>query len=224
MTSRSQRIKQRMLESEPTISSERAVLFTQYVKEHWSEPAMTRLAGGFAHVLDNMTIRIEPEELIVGNMGPTPRSCQIFPEYSWKWIEDELNRFDKRRTEKFVISEDDKGKLRKVFSFWKDKSTSEIADKVISDESIKASKAGLFTIGAPGTGIGHVIVDYETVITKGLQSIISEFNQKDSVFYDAVRTEFEAVVRFAERFSIHASELAEQEADDKRKAELQEIS
>ena len=224
MTSRSQRIKQRMLESEPTISSERAVLFTQYVKEHWSEPAMTRLAGGFAHVLDNMTIRIEPEELIVGNMGPTPRSCQIFPEYSWKWIEDELDRFDKRRTEKFVISEDDKEKLREVFSFWKDKSTSEIAAKVISNESINASKAGLFTIGAPGTGIGHVIVDYETVITKGLQSIISDINQKDSVFYDAVRTEFEAVVRFAERFSIHASELAEQEADDKRKTELQEIS
>ncbi len=224
MTSRSQRIKQRMLESEPTISSERAILYTQYVKEHWSEPAMTRLAGGFAHVLDNMTIRIEPEELIVGNMGPTPRSCQIFPEYSWKWIEDELDRFDKRRTEKFVISEEDKEKLREVFSFWKDKSTSEIAAKVISNESIKASKAGLFTIGAPGTGIGHVIVDYETVIIKGLQSIINDIDQKDSEFYDAVRTEFEAVIRFAERFSIHASELAEQEADDKRKAELQEIS
>lgn len=213
-----------MLESEPTISSERAVLYTEYMKEHWSEPAMTRLAGGFAHVLDNMTIRIEPEELIVGNMGPTPRSCQIFPEYSWKWIEDELDRFDKRRTEKFVISEDDKGKLREAFSFWKDKSTSEISAKVMSNESINASKAGLFTIGAPGTGIGHVIVDYETVITKGLQSIINEFNQKDSVFYNAVRTEFEAVIRFAQRFSIHASELAEQESDRKRKAELQEIS
>ncbi len=224
MTSRSQRIKQRMLESEPTISSERAVLYTQYVKGHWSEPAMTRLAGGFAHVLDNMTIRIEPEELIVGNMGPTPRSCQIFPEYSWKWIESELDRFDKRRTEKFVISEDDKEKLRKVFSFWKDKSTSEIAAKVMSNDSIRASKAGLFTIGAPGTGIGHVIVDYETVITKGLHSIISDFSQKDSEFYDAVRIEFEAVIRFAKRFSIHASELAEQEADGKRKAELQEIS
>jgi formate C-acetyltransferase len=157
-------------------------------------------------------------------MGPTPRSCQIFPEYSWKWIEDELDRFDKRRTEKFAISEDDKEKLREVFSFWKDKSTSEISAKVLSNESIKASQAGLFTIGAPGTGIGHVIVDYETVITKGLQNIISDISQKDSEFYDAVRTEFEAVIRFAERFSIHASELAEREADGKRKAELQEIS
>ena len=224
MTSRSQRMKQNMLDSQPTISSERAVLFTDYVKEHWSEGAMTRNAGGFAHVLDNMTIRIEPEELIVGNMGPTLRSCQIFPEYSWKWIEDELDRFEKRRTEKFVISEEDKSKLRQVFDFWKHKSSAEIAYERIPDEPTRASKAGLFTIGAPGTGIGHVIVDYETVITKGLRSILHQIMAKDSVFYNAVRTEIEAVIRFAERFSALAKEMAAKESDQKRKSEFQEIS
>ena len=224
MTSRSQRMKQRMLDSEPTISSERATLFTEYVKEHWSEPSMTRNAGGFAHVLDNMTIRIEPEELIVGNMGPTPRSCQIFPEYSWKWIEDELDRFDKRKTEKFAITENDKSKLREVFSFWKGKSTAEIAYERIPEEPVRASKAGLFTIGAPGTGIGHVIVDYEVVITKGLKSILHQIMVKDSDFYNAVRTEVEAVIRFAERFSSLAKEMADKETDLTRKAELQEIS
>ncbi|MHA2159483.1 MAG: glycyl radical protein, partial [Candidatus Thorarchaeota archaeon] len=224
MTSRSQRMKQRMLESEPTISSERAVLFTEHVKEHWSEPVMTRNAGGFAHVLDNMTIRIEPEELIVGNMGPTPRSCQIFPEYSWKWIEDELDRFENRRTEKFAISDNDKSKLQEVFSFWKGKSTAEIADERIPDEPVRASQAGLFTIGAPGTGIGHVIVDYETVITKGLRSVLHQIMVKDSDFYNAVRTEVEAVIRFAERFSSLAKEMADKETDLTRKAELQEIS
>lgn len=224
MTSRSHRIKQRMLESDPTISSERAVLFTEFVKEHWSEPTMTRLASGFAYVLDNMTIRIELEELIVGNMGPTPRSCQVFPEYSWKWIEEELDRFDKRRTEKFVISEDDKKKLREVFSFWNGKSTSEISHLTMPQDSIKASKSGLFTIGSPGTGIGHVIVDYETVIRKGLRSILQDIDKKDSIFYNAVRTEIEAVIRFAERFSMLASDMAEQETDEKRMAELREIS
>ncbi|MFW9811379.1 MAG: glycyl radical protein [Candidatus Thorarchaeota archaeon] len=224
MTSRSQRIKQRMLDSEPTISAERAVLFTEYVKQHWSEPTMTRLAGGFAHVLDNMTIRILPDELIVGNMGPTPRSCQIFPEYSWKWIEEELDRFESRRTEKFVISEEDKSKLREVFGFWEGKSTSEIAYQRIPDRPVKASKAGLFTIGAPGTGIGHVIVDYEKVITRGLNSILKQIMAKDSEFYNAVRVEIEAVIRFSERFSSLAAKEAEREEEPKRKAELEEIS
>ena len=224
MTSRSKRLKQRMLDSTPTISSERAVLFTDYTREHWSEPIILRLAGAFTHVLDNMTIRIEPEELIVGNMGPTPRSCQVFPEYSWTWIEEELDRFDKRRTEMFSISDEDKQKLREVFKFWKEKSTAEIAGKEMPEESINASKAGLFTIGAPGTGIGHVIVDYERVLTRGLQSILDEIIEKEGNYYEAVRTEITAVLRFAKRFSKLARDLAESEIDDNRKKELLEIA
>jgi formate C-acetyltransferase len=213
-----------MLDSKPTISSERAVLFTEYCKENWSKPAMLRLAGAFAYVLDNMTIRIEPEELIVGNMGPTPRSCQVFPEYSWKWIEEELDRFDKRRTEQFLLSGEDKKNLRDVFKFWEGKSTAEIAGTVMPKESVQASKAGLFTIGAPGTGIGHVIVDYEKVLRNGFRGILDEIKGKDGDYYEAVRTEITAVIRFAERFSQLASELAEKESDEIRKAELLEIA
>ncbi|MFW9975826.1 MAG: glycyl radical protein [Candidatus Thorarchaeota archaeon] len=224
MTSRSKQIKQRMLEAVPTISSERAVLFTNYVKENWSKPAILRNAGAFAHVLDNMTIRIEPDELIVGNMGPTPRSCQVFPEYSWKWIEEELDRFDKRRTERFSISNKDKQNLREVFKFWKGKSTAEISGKLIPNESKEASSVGLFTIGAPGTGIGHVIVNYENVLRKGLLRILDEIEGKEGDYFDAVRTEMIAVRRFAERFSHRASEMADIEKDERRKRELREIS
>jgi formate C-acetyltransferase len=213
-----------MLDSKPTISSERAVLFTEYSKENWSKPVMLRLAGAFAYVLDNMTIRIEPEELIVGNMGPTPRSCQVFPEYSWKWIEEELDRFDKRRTEQFLLSGEDKKNLREVFKFWEGKSTAEIAGTVMPKESVQASKAGLFTIGAPGTGIGHVIVDYEKVLRNGFRGVLDEIKGKDGDYYEAVRTEITAVIRFAERFSQLASELAEKESDEIRKAELLEIA
>ncbi|MHA1863849.1 MAG: glycyl radical protein [Candidatus Thorarchaeota archaeon] len=233
MTARTMRIKQRMLDSDPTISSERAVLFTDYVKDHLSEPTMIRLASAFAHVLDNMSIRIEPEELIVGNMGPTPRSCQIFPEYSWSWIEEELDTLDKRRTERFAIAEEDKEKLRKVFTFWKGRSTSEIAGEIIPDKSKNASKAGLFTIGAPGTGIGHVIVDYPMVINRGLNVILSEIeslkkkykgDEKKELFYDSVIIQFESIIRFANRFSSLASKMAEEETDTQRKEELLEIS
>jgi formate C-acetyltransferase len=233
MTARTKRIKQRMLGSDPTISSERAVLFTDYVKEHLSEPTMIRLAGAFAHVLDNMSIRIEPEELIVGNMGPTPRSCQIFPEYSWSWIEEELDTLDKRRTERFSIAEEDKENLRKVFTFWKGRSTSEIAGEIIPEKSKNASNAGLFTIGAPGTGIGHVIVDYPMVIKRGFNAILTDIeslkerhkgDKKKELFYDSVRIQIEAVIKFAKRFSSLASKMAEEEADTQRKEELREIS
>jgi len=233
MTARTKRIKQRMLESEPTISSERAVLFTEYIKGNLADPSITRLAGAFAHVLDSMTLRIEPEELIVGNMGPTPRSCQIFPEYSWSWIEEELDTLEKRRTERFRISEEDKKNLREVFAFWKGRSTAEIAGEIIPDVSKKASEAGLFTIGAPGTGIGHVIVDYQTVITRGFNDILKDIeslknqysdDERKWHFYESARIQILSVIRFAKRFSDFASKLADEEKDVQRKNELLEIS
>ncbi|MFW9908716.1 MAG: pyruvate formate lyase family protein, partial [Candidatus Thorarchaeota archaeon] len=231
MTSRSVSLKMHMLDSEPTISSERAVLFTDYMKEHESEPMILKLAGAFAHVLDNMKIRIEPGEIIVGNMGPTPRSCQVFPEYSWQWIENELDRFSRRRTEKFAISERDKTALRNVFAYWKSNSTAEIAETKMPRESVAASKAGLFTIGAPGTGIGHVIVDYEEVLHHGIIGILnniadlrSSSDIKTLMFYDAAEIQLRAAVRFANRFGELAQKLAKEESEPSRKAELNEIS
>ncbi len=217
-----------MLESPPTISSERAELFTATIKELVQEPAKLRLAKAFANVLLNMTIRIEPEELIVGNMGSTLRSCQIFPEYSWRWIEQELDRFEKRRTEKFLISEKDKNTLREVFEFWRGRSTAEICATKMPEAAQRASKAGLFTIGAPGTGIGHVIVDYRRVLKDGLEAILAETafleeaedDSEKAAFYEAVGIEIRAVIGFAERFAKLAEEQAKGEKDAQRKKEL----
>ncbi len=231
MTLRTNRLKENVLFSEPTISSERARIFTESVKENERDPTGIRLAKAFADVLDQMTIRIEDGEMIVGNMGPTPRSCQVFPEYSWTWIADELDRLEHRRTERFVISDDDKRTLRRVFEYWKGKSTAEIAMGKIPEQSKKASKAGLFTIGAPGTGIGHVIVDYQRVIRVGIKGLLAEIAQRKPdadenarILYEAMEIQLDAVIRFAHRFSTLASDMASIEEEPVRQAELKEIS
>jgi len=226
-------MKQRMLEASPTLSAERAKLFTEYLREHKDGTQMIRLARAFEYVLENMTIRIEPEELIVGNMGPTPRSCQVFPEYSWTWINEELDTLSERETEPFQISEKDKDTLRDVFQYWEGKSTAEICHHKMPEESKKAAKAGLFTIGAPGTGIGHVTVDYKSVLNEGLSSILQRVaslkrkhqghGQKQE-FYEGVEIELNAVIRFAHRFATRVEELADQETDPERKEELQSIA
>ncbi|MEM2143287.1 MAG: glycyl radical protein [Candidatus Thorarchaeota archaeon] len=233
MTERTMRMRQRVLDAMPTLSAERARLFTEYVSSHLDQPAVVRMAGAFAHVVRNMTIRIEPEELIVGNMGPTPRSCQVFPEYSWEWIDRELDRLDKRRTERFHVSEEDKATLREVFKFWRGRSTAEVSSTRIPPESLAGARAGLYTIGAPGTGIGHVTVDYRRVLNEGLNSIIREARERreqcrspspESDFYTAVEISLEAAIEFAHRFSLLARELAVRESDPERRRELLEIS
>ncbi|MFW9800541.1 MAG: pyruvate formate lyase family protein, partial [Candidatus Thorarchaeota archaeon] len=232
MNSRTSRLRDRMLDAKPTISSERAKLFTDYVKVHEDEPTRIRLAKAFSHVLANMTLRIEPEEIIVGNMGATPRSCQIFPEYSWEWINEELNRFSKRRTERFEIGESDKEALREVFEYWQGKSTSEKCKEEMPKESQNASKAGLFTIGAPGTGIGHVIVDYQRVLENGLEAIATEAVERkqqtedpgQTEFYEAAEIVIAGIIHYANRFADLAESLASQEKDAARRDELSEIA
>ncbi|UCH04057.1 MAG: glycyl radical protein, partial [Candidatus Thorarchaeota archaeon] len=221
-----------MLEAQPTISSERARLFTDYLREHEEEPIQIRLAKAFSHVLANLTIRIEPEELIVGSLGPPPRSCQIFPEYSWDWISDELERFDKRRTERFEIGEEDKKTLRNVFAYWQGKSTAEISKDRMPQESQLASRAGLFTIGAPGTGIGHLIVDYRGVIEKGIEKIAQEAGKRKKQttdptkieFYEASEIVIVGIIDYAKRFADLAESLASQERDAEREEELLQIA
>ncbi|MHA2119052.1 MAG: pyruvate formate lyase family protein, partial [Candidatus Thorarchaeota archaeon] len=232
MNSRTSRLRDRMLNAQPTISSERARLFTEYVKNHEGEPTQLRMAKAFSFVMDNLTLGIEPEEIIVANMGPTPRSCQIFPEYSWTWISEELDRLNKRRTERFEIGNSDKQTLREVFEFWKGRSTAEIAREAMPEESQLASKAGLFTIGAPGTGIGHFIVDYERVLSEGLMAIAKEAadisektkDSKKQEFYEAVEIAIAGVIRFASRYADLAEQLAEETKDANRKEELKLVA
>jgi len=99
-------------------------------------------------------------------------------------------------------------------------------------ESQLASKAGLFTIGAPGTGIGHFIVDYERVLSEGLEAIASEAaehrtktqDRKKQEFYEAVEISIAGVIRFANRYSDLAEQLASETKDSERKEELGRVA
>ena len=75
----------------PVIESARAKLITESYKATEDEPIITRRAKAFAHILHNIPIIIRDEELIVGSSTLAPRGCQTFPEYSFQWLEDELD-------------------------------------------------------------------------------------------------------------------------------------
>ena len=75
----------------PVIESARAKLITESYKATEGEPIVTRRAEAFAHILRNIPIIIRDNELIVGSSTIAPRGCQTFPEFSYQWLEDELD-------------------------------------------------------------------------------------------------------------------------------------
>lgn len=198
------------------------------------EPIITRRAKAFAHILRNIPIIIRDEELIVGSSTLAPRGCQTYPEYSFQWLEDELDTVETRSADPFYIAEETKEDLRKVHKYWKGKTTSELATAYMAPEAITAIDHNIFT---PGNyfynGVGHVTVKYEEVLEIGYEGIIAKAQKeldgckvgdenyaKKSHFLNAVILSCQAVIEYAQRYAELALEMADRCQDQARKQEL----
>ena len=222
----------------PEIESYRAKLITESYKETEDQPIITRRAKAFSHILHNIPIIIRDEELIVGSNSIAPRGCQTFPEFSYQWLEDELDTVATRTADPFYIAEETKAELREVHKYWKGKTSSELATSYMAPEAIKAIEHNIFT---PGNyfynGVGHVTVKYEEVLAIGYKGIIDKARAelekcqvgdgnyaKKSHFLNAVIVSCQAVIEYAERYAELASQMAAECTDPVRKQELLQIS
>ena len=222
----------------PEIESYRAKLITESYKETEDQPIITRRAKAFAHILHNIPIIIRDEELIVGSNSIAPRGCQTFPEFSFQWLEDELDTVATRIADPFYISEEAKADLREVHKYWKGKTTSELATAYMAPEAIRAIDHNIFT---PGNyfynGVGHVTVKYWEVLEIGYEGIMAKAQAEldhcnvgdgdyaeRSRFLEAVILSCQAVIDYANRYAKLAYEMAANCNDPQRKAELLAIA
>lgn len=227
-----------LFEKMPEIEADRGVLVTQSYRQTEGEPMITRRAKAFLHICENIPITIRPEELVVGSATKAPRGCQVFPEYSYEWLEAEFDTIEKRSADPFYISEDTKKVLRDVYPYWKGKTTSELAASYMTEEASAAIDHNIFT---PGNyfynGIGHVTVDYKDILERGLDGIKKDakdalaaaapgdmdYNKK-SHFLNAVITSCDAAITYAKRYAELANQQAKTETDQRRKNELLQIA
>lgn len=122
----------------PEIESDRAVLITESYRQTEGEPMITRRAKAFEHIVKNIPITIRPGELIVGSATKAPRGCQVFPEFSFEWLESEFDTVETRSADPFYISDKNKSILHEVYKYWKGKTTSELATSYMAPEAILA--------------------------------------------------------------------------------------
>ena len=159
----------------PQIEADRGVLLTESYRATEGEPMVTRRSKAFYHILENIPITIRPEELVVGSTTVMPRSAQVFPEFSYDWLEEEFETIATRAADPFFISEDTKAKLREAYKYWKGKTSSELATSYMSAETLRSIQHNIFT---PGNyfynGVGHVSVQYDKVLKIGYSGIREE--------------------------------------------------
>ncbi len=222
----------------PEIEADRAILLTESYRQTEGEPVIIRRAKAFVHILDQIPITIREGELIVGSATKKPRGCQVFPEFSFTWLEKEFDTVATRSADPFFISEETKQSLHQVYQYWAGKTTSELATSYMAPETLKAMEHNIFT---PGNyfynGVGHITVKYWEVLEIGYRGI-KEKAQKEleacqlgdadyarrTRFLQAVILCCDAVCRYANRYADLAEQLAQQCSDSVRKAELLQIA
>ena len=238
MKDRIGRLKENLFKNMPEIESARAKLLTESYRQTEGEPIITRRAKAFLHILKNIPITIRAEELVVGSTTLAPRGCQTYPEFSYAWLEAEFDTVATRTCDPFFISEQAKREIAEADTYWKGKTTSELAHAYMAPEAIRAIEHNIFT---PGNyfynGVGHVTVHYDWVLAVGFRGIAEKarkaleslnFGDEDyasrSHFLNAVILSCEAAIVYAKRYAALAREMAERETDATRRGELQQIA
>jgi formate C-acetyltransferase len=229
----------------PQICVERAYWLTEGYKETEGEPPAIRKAKAFKKVLENMQIRIYPEELIVGWTTSKDRGCQLHPELSVAIVNflDTLSQSDWDRVQ--PVTEEEKARIRDVASYWNGKCAS---DKYMAalPESLKPytnpPMAIQFAANNSTGSYGFAAMDYGKVITKGFNGIKREIEEEiakreQNAFSNGDGREIEkinylkamfiacdGVITFAKRYAELAKKMAKEETDPQRKAELEKIA
>ena len=102
-TARIVSLKNKTLSSVRYLSIEQAKIITRVYQENENLPVILKRASALAASLSEITINIDPEELIVGNRTPENRAGVVFPEAGINWLLKEIDTLPVRPQDPFQV-------------------------------------------------------------------------------------------------------------------------
>jgi pyruvate formate-lyase/glycerol dehydratase family glycyl radical enzyme len=238
MTERARRLRQRSLDARPFISGERAELMTEAYRLTERVPSTSlRRALVFRHLMEHKAVYIGEDELIVGEKGPAPKATPTFPELCCHSLED-LDILDSREKIPFSVSTAVREMYEdEIIPFWRGRSMRDLIFSEMTQEWIAAYEAGIFTEFMEQRAPGHTVLD-DKIYGKGFIDFKKDIQRSlarldylgDPRAYakeqelQAMLISADALIRFAERHAERARELAAEEQNPHRRAELERIA
>lgn len=223
MNERIKRLHQQSVDTETTLTIERALIETAFYKEYYGKmPNCILRARNFYEICKKKTIYIGQDELIVGERGPVPKAVPTFPELTCHTVDD-LHTLDARELQPYHISQEDIDTYeREVIPYWNGRTQRERIFSHVSREWEEAYHAGVFTEFMEQRAGGHTSMDGK-MYRRGLldtKALIAEAISKLDFINDPEATDkqqelqamdisCDAAILFAER---HADE-ADRQAD-----------
>ena len=238
MNDRIKRLRQQSIDTEPTLTIERALIETAFYKENYGKmPNCILRARNFYEICKKKTIYIGKDELIVGERGPVPKAVPTFPELTCHTVED-LHTLNTRELQPYRISQEDIDTYeREVIPYWEGRTQRERIFSHVSKEWEEAYHAGVFTEFMEQRAGGHTamdgkmysrgLLDCKALIAKTLAELdfINDPEATDKQQeLQAMDISCDAAILFAERHAELAEKMAAEEENPQRKAELLKIA
>ncbi len=236
--SRVERLRQRIIDANQEVCVERARYLTESMKLHWEKHPLTRMSLALEHILNNISVIIRDDELVVGCRTSKLKGAPLFPENKSRWIEGDLENFDIRALQRALITAEEKKELaEKILPFWEGKTVENRLEELLPEDISTDMDKYIFTMMLEITyGIGHFTMNHSKVLAKGLSGVIvdakhamehlskAERESEKGLLYDAMVRSCEAAISFARRYAKEAAAMAKKERDPARVAELREIA
>lgn len=240
ITERIEKIRQNYVNSKPEISYERALIWTESHKNTEGKPICIRRAQAFYDCCDRLGVHIFEGELVVGATGEFRKCGILTPEFSWMWVDREMENFATRPQDPYLMTEEQQAFVReKIFPYWKGKSLEEAFLARLPEETkhIGVDTGILDSDSKWRQAVGEVTPDYQDVLfKKGFGGIIREaeehiaaldlaspedMDKKD--FYESVLLTSRGIIRYANRYAEEAERMAAGE-EEPRASELRRIA
>lgn len=237
---RIRRLRKRIVEARPQLSSQRAMIVTQAYRDYEDEPIIIKRAKCFERLLHEMDLLVLPDELIIGHMTEYHRSAPVFPEMRLDWLIDELDTLSTRPQDQFDVSDKVKSDLRSIQPFWKRKTLLELGLKRIPDkarEQLFFRHPTIISLGAISSGIGHICQNYAKILKIGFRGVYEnarhcletlDLSNPGAVqkyyFYQAEMIVCDAVRVWGQRYSEKILNMIDVEVDAQRRSELIALS
>lgn len=203
-TPRTKMLRERYLSEKLTICPERAIYFTESMKQTEGEPLILRRAKGLRYVLEKITPIIREGELIVGNQSKFVRGAPLYPETNVFWMKDALERTPKDEefdlgkgggiardfvNYRLLLTPEEQQGIKAVIEYWKDKCFAHLARNLFKETNknhLLEMKESHLILPVLFAGMeGRVVLDFPKVLNQGFRGIMEEIEDKLADFREA---------------------------------------
>jgi formate C-acetyltransferase len=180
--------------------------------------------------MERLEIRIEPQELLVGNRTKGVRAGVVFPEAGMSWLDEEIESLPTRSQDKFNVRKEDIDCFRReIYPYWKGKTLEDTIYQAMGEEIAAVGKVA--KINQKDHAQGHICPNTAEWLALGPAGILKKVRQQKALrdkdaagFYKSLEIVLEGASRFMLRYAELAQKTAEEQNNADTAASLKEVS